>query len=137
MKGNRRLGRILAVKSLYPKRLNLSNPRDTYLKIVRDKDYSREALSFADRLIDKIEENLKEVDGIIIDVLENWSWDRICAMDKTILGVAVTELLYIPENPPKVVINEAIEIAKKYSTEKSGKFINGILDKIARKRGFL
>ena len=137
MKGNRRLGRVLAVKSLYPRRLNLADPQKVYRDLIQGKDYSRKALSFSERIIEKMDENLEEVDRVIIEVLENWSWDRICAMDKSILGVAVTELLYIPENPPRVVINEAIEIAKKYSTEKSGKFVNGILDKIAKKRGLL
>jgi N utilization substance protein B len=58
-------------------------------------------------------------------------------MDRAILGIAVLELLYLPDIPARVVINEAIEIAKEFSTEKSGIFVNGILDSIARDKGLL
>ena len=133
----RRIGRILAVQSLYPMRINLSTPNEAFKNLLRNREYSEEVVEFAKSLIDKAVEHLSEVDDIIKNILENWEWDRVCAMDKAILGVAVTELLYFPLNPPKVVINEAIEIAKEYSTEKSDKFINGLLDRIAKEQEFL
>lgn len=137
MNTKRRLGRILAVQNIYPVRINLSPPMGAFKNLIRDKEYNKESVEFATQLVEKATEHLDEIDNIIKEVIENWEWSRVCAMDKAILGIAVTELLYFPENPPKVVINEAIEIAKEYSTEKSDKFINGLLDRIARDKGFL
>ena len=118
-------------------RIQLSTPHESFQNLIRGKEYSKEVIEFAKDIIDKTVEHLSEVDSMIKSILENWEWNRVCAMDKAILGIAVTELLYFPENPPKVVINEALEIAKEYSTEKSDKFINGILDRIAKEKGLL
>jgi N utilization substance protein B len=70
----------------------------------------------------------------------NWEFNRIAIMDKLILRMALCEFLYFPDIPPKVTIDEAIEVAKKFSTEKSGRFVNGILDAVLidlRKEGRL
>jgi len=138
-KGSRRLGRVLAVQALYPARINLEFLPDNLEKIVglNKQDYTDETVTFTKILLNLAEKHLEEADKLIRTVLENWEWDRLCAMDKTILGVAVLELLYLPEVPAKVVINEAIEIAKEFSTEKSGIFVNGILDSIAKDKGLL
>jgi transcription antitermination factor NusB len=74
--------------------------------------------------------NLKEIDAGIINNLENWDFSRISIIDKIILRMGIIELEYFRDIPPKVVINEAIELGKKYSTEKSNVFINGILNKM-------
>jgi N utilization substance protein B len=138
-KGSRRLGRELAVQALYPCRINLKSSSDNLRKIAAldEQNYDEEALSFASVLLELAEEHLEEADELVKTVLENWEWDRLCAIDKTILGVAVLELMYLPEVPARVVINEAIEIAKEFSTEKSGIFVNGILDSVARDKGLL
>jgi len=133
----RRLGRVLAVQSLYPVRINLSQPMEALQNLLKGKEYSKESVEFATQLVEKASEHLDEIDEVVKKVIENWEWDRVCAMDKAILGIAVAELLYFPEIPPKVVIDEAIEIAQEYSTEKSDKFINGLLDRIAKDKGFL
>jgi len=138
-KGSRRLGRILAAQVLYPKRINLKLSTAHLEKIIslNRQDYDEEALAFAKTLLNLVEEHLEEADKLIKTVLENWEWDRLCAMDRAILGIAVLELLYLPDVPARVTINEAIEIAKEFSTEKSGIFVNGILDSIAREKGLL
>lgn len=136
-KRKRRKGRLLAIQSLYPARIGVGEINENFSNLVKAGDYSDKALSFATRLVKEVKDHSEEVDGLIKSVLENWEWNRLCTMDKSILGVAVTELLYFPENPPRVVINEAIEIAKEYSTEKSGAFVNGILDRIAKEKGIL
>jgi transcription antitermination factor NusB len=137
--GSRRLGRVLAVQALYPARINLEFSSDNLEKIIdlSNENYDEEALTFAKILLNLAKEHLEEADELIKTVLENWEWDRLCAMDKAILGVAVLELLYLPDVPPRVVIDEAIEIAKEYSTEKSGIFVNGILDSVARDKKLL
>jgi N utilization substance protein B len=138
-KGSRRLGRVLAVQALYPARINLEYSPDNVEKIAAldEQEYNEEAIKFAHILMDLAEKHLEEADELVRTVLENWEWDRLCAMDKTILGVAVLEFMHLPEVPAKVVINEAIEIAKEFSTEKSGIFVNGILDSVARDKGLL
>jgi N utilization substance protein B len=85
---------------------------------------------FALAIIDRLTVNKKEVDNLIIHDIDNWGLERLAIIDKIVLRIAITELLFFPDIPPKVTINEAIEIVKKYSTDKSGTFINGILDTI-------
>jgi len=74
----------------------------------------------------------EEFDEIIEEKLENWDLKRVAIIDKVILRLAIAEIIHFEDIPPEVSINEAIELAKKYSTEGSGKFINGVLDAIYR-----
>lgn len=76
--------------------------------------------------------HLEEVDSEITKKLKNWDFKRVAVIDKIILRMALIEFLFFPDIPPEVSMNEAIELAKKYSTEDSGKFINGLLDSIFR-----
>ncbi|HNW44528.1 MAG TPA: transcription antitermination factor NusB [Elusimicrobiales bacterium] len=77
-------------------------------------------------------DNLAKIDGIISGISLNWEIERMPAVDRAILRMAVCEMMVLADTPVAVVIDEAIELAKKYSTDKSGKFINGVLDNIAR-----
>ncbi len=88
--------------------------------------------SFAEEIFYGTLEHLNEIDRTISSVAENWSMQRMAAVDRNILRLATYELLYRPDIPVPVSINEAIEIAKKYASEDSPSFINGILDRIAR-----
>ena len=76
--------------------------------------------------------NIPKIDEIIKKTSLNWELDRMPAIDRSILRMAVCEMMILPGTPVAVIIDEAIELAKKYSTEKSGKFVNGVLDGIAR-----
>ena len=75
---------------------------------------------------------LAEIDRLLADVAQNWQLSRMAAIDRALLRLAACELLYYKDAPPKVVINEAVELAKRYSTAASGSFVNGILDRIHR-----
>ncbi len=86
--------------------------------------------SFADQLIRGVLQHKKECDDVIKKHLKNWDFDRVALIDRNILRLAAYEMLFREDIPPVVSINEAVDIAKKYSTEDSGKFVNGILDKI-------
>jgi N utilization substance protein B len=77
-------------------------------------------------------DNIEEIDRVISNFAENWRLDRMAAVDRNILRLATYELLYREDIPVKVAINEAIEIAKKYSSQESPSFVNGILDRIAK-----
>ena len=78
-------------------------------------------------------ENLQQCDEPIIDSTIKWQFSRLSPVDKSILRLAVYQLKFCPDIPPKVVINEAIELAKKFSTDKSPAFVNGVLDAILKK----
>ena len=76
---------------------------------------------------------MEELDSIISKEVKNWDINRIAKVDRSILRLAIYEMFYREDIPPVVTINEAIDIAKKFSTEKSGSFVNGILDKVKTK----
>ncbi len=78
-------------------------------------------------------ENLAQCDELIVASIIKWQLSRLSAVDKSILRLAVYQLKFCPDIPPRVVINEAIELAKKFSTDKSPAFVNGVLDAILRK----
>ncbi len=85
---------------------------------------------FTEQLVNGTFEHLKNIDQKIVQYTENWQLNRMAVVDRNILRFSVYELLYLDEIPPKVTINEAVNIAKKYSQDEAGKFVNGILDKI-------
>lgn len=87
-------------------------------------------IQFGEKLVRKTIENKPFAEEVMKQNIENWEFERVTLVDKIILEIAIAELLCFEEIPPKVTINEAIEIAKKYSTEKSSQFVNGVLDKI-------
>ena len=86
--------------------------------------------NFAKELIREVLANVDELDKKIIQRVTNWEMNRIALIDKILLRIGICELLHFPDIPPKVSINESIEIAKEYSTAGSAKFINGILDAV-------
>jgi transcription antitermination protein NusB len=90
--------------------------------------------AFATRLADGVAAHLDEIDPIIVEAAEHWRIERMHVMDRLILRLAVYEFLYEPETPGKVVINEALELARAFSADDSVRFINGILDAIRRTR---
>jgi transcription antitermination factor NusB len=87
-------------------------------------------LGFAQQLVDGCRQHIQEIDGLIRAVAENWDIRRMAVVDRNILRLSVYEMRYMDDIPPKVSINEAVELGKRYSTVSSGSFINGILDRI-------
>lgn len=128
---NRRHAREQVMKALYARELAGGKPEHfVYTLIEPSLESDPSSLEFARKLFQRTTERQDEADRIISSHAENWDLDRIAAIDRSLLRMATCELLEFEEIPPKVSIDEAIEIAKKYSTPKSGKFINGILDSI-------
>ena len=91
---------------------------------------TEEVKAFAERVACGTYEHLEEIDRKIASYSENWQVSRMAVVDRNILRFSVYELLFMDDIPPKVTINEAVNIAKKYSQEEAGKFVNGVLDKI-------
>jgi N utilization substance protein B len=96
-------------------------------------DASEETKDFSSSLIQGAWNQREQIDELIISCSENWSLGRMSRVDKNILRMAAYELLYCPDIPPKVTLNEAIDLGKTYGSENSGAFINGILDAIYEK----
>jgi N utilization substance protein B len=82
------------------------------------------------QLVEGVAAHLEELDALIAQYSEHWRLERMAAVDRNLLRLAAYELLYVSQVPPKVAINEAVELAKQYGTEDSGAFVNGILDRI-------
>lgn len=85
---------------------------------------------YCDRIVQGVLAHRQEIDQLIEQYSKNWRLDRITPIDHTILRIAIFELLYCEEIPPKVALNEAVDLGKEYGSEDSGRFINGILDRI-------
>ena len=128
--GKRREARESALKFLYQTEFNSENPSLELDSFCGRLNTSEEVQSFTRVLIKKLLLHEKEVDELLKKISTNWPQDRMAVIDRNILRLGVSELLFDSTTPPKVVINEAIEIAKKFGTDESPDFINGILDKI-------
>lgn len=128
---NRRKAREAALRSIYAIEVGSNTRAEVSQQIVKVllKD-DNDGVSFANEIILYATDEKKEFDGIIASHIKNWEVSRLAILDKLILRMAITELLHFDQIPTKVSINEAIELAKSYSTRKSGTFVNGILDAI-------
>lgn len=128
---NRRKVRETVMKALYSfsiGNLSLEHVLDTIVKPeFRSDGFGRD---FAERLFLRSVDNSAYSDKLIRDHIANWEIDRLAAVDRVILQMAITEILTFEDIPTKVTINEGIEIAKKYSTARSAPFVNGILDAV-------
>ncbi|MCI0454359.1 MAG: transcription antitermination factor NusB [Candidatus Dadabacteria bacterium] len=96
----------------------------------KESDIEKDVEEFSNRLITGACENIEGIDGIINRYSEHWRLSRMSKVDRNILRMAIYELVYLRDIPPPVTINEAVELAKRYGTDESGAFVNGILDRI-------
>jgi N utilization substance protein B len=129
--GARRLGREMALQMLYASDLNPSNEHHSVPREEDDQRTQYESIDFAAELVKGVTENRAAIDELLAGKSKNWSLARMARVDLSILRIAIFELLYRSDIPKNVTINEAIEVAKKFGTEDSPSFINGILDEIA------
>jgi N utilization substance protein B len=132
----RRRAREYALQSLFQldftSSLSGAKADDLIKDFWADKTEDEAVRRFSEKLIRGTLQNLGEIDSVIEKTAEHWVLERMAAVDRNILRLSVYELLYLDEIPPAVAINEAIEIAKKYSTRDSASFINGILDRVLK-----
>ncbi len=136
--GKRRHARELTLQFLYQyDTLKESSPNSLILEEVIELFWTTKEINpedelkgFANNLIRGVCENTDGIDGIINRYSQHWRLSRMSKIDRNILRMAIYELVYLMNIPPPVTINEAVELAKKYGTEESGAFVNGILDRI-------
>jgi len=128
-KSKRRIVREKVLQILYAYEMNKESLQPLSLEILKDVTDETDR-AFAQELIRKVLSNIEDLDERIIQRVTNWEMNRIALIDKILLRIGICELLHFPDIPPKVSINESIEIAKDYSTAGSAKFINGILDAV-------
>ncbi|MBM4054361.1 MAG: transcription antitermination factor NusB [Planctomycetes bacterium] len=127
---NRTIARELALQALYQLDLRGDETENEMEEFCRQSSEKPDIYKFAMSLIKGCRSHVKEIDEKISLSAENWDLHRMAIIDKNILRLGIYELLYRDDIPPKVSINEAIELAKKFSTKDSGMFVNGVLDKV-------
>lgn len=127
--GARREGRESAMQFLFLRDLGGAVDEGALEAFFRIRDSSPSARKFCRALVQGVLTQATDIDAELVRLCENYEIHRLSAVDRNILRVALFEMLHCPDVPPVVSINEAIEIAKKYSTEESGRFVNGILDR--------
>lgn len=130
--GSRRKGRELALQILYQIEMQQGEPKSALALLWRREEVSPEIREFTTQLVEGTYRNLKEIDQLIEKHSTRWKLGRMAVVDRNILRLAVYELAYLHEIPTSVVLNEAIEMGKKFGTEQSSAFINGVLDNIAK-----
>jgi transcription antitermination protein NusB len=129
--GLRREGRELALQTLYALDLNPVATNDSLRQLRENAQVPATARDFAEELVKGVAANREAIDGRIEAQSKNWTIARISRVDLNILRIAIYELLFRSDIPKNVTINEAIEVAKKFGTEESPAFVNGILDEVA------
>lgn len=128
--GNRRKAREFAIKVLFHMEFNPGFPKETFKLIGDNFGVAKSIQSFAEELVLGVCENKKKLDEVIRKSSKNWKLERMSHADRSILRLGAFEILFRQDIPPKVSIDEAVELGKKYGTDDSGAFINGLLDNI-------
>ena len=129
----RTLAREFALQVLYQLDITSDTPEnalDNFWSNHSDDEVDASLKEFSSDLVKGVAKNLKEIDERIVQFAANWQLERMAVVDRNIMRLGAFELLYRDDIPPKVSINEAVELAKKFSGLESGKFVNAILDKI-------
>ncbi len=140
---SKRPARVFAMQLLYAMEITgqpVGKCVDGILASIREaskRELPAEMKRYGMSLVDLIQEHRAELDAVISERAIGWDLDRLASLDKIILYIGLTELQYEPEVPVKVTISEAVQIANKYSTENSYRFVNGILNQFARSKGML
>ena len=126
--------REVALQVLYQDDLNPQHNPDDDQQFVANRLQAAELIEFARTLINGVRRNRQELDALLTQTADHWSLGRMAATDRNVLRLGAYEILY-SETPDRVAINEAVELAKRFGTQDSKAFVNGILDRIARDAG--
>ena len=131
--GSRRSAREFALQMLYQSDASDMSMEEVAAHFWDDRETTEDVRAFAERLARGAAAHREEIDPILIQSLEHWRLERLAIVDRNVLRLAVYEFLHEPDTPPIVVIDEAIEVARKFGGEDSWQFVNGILDAVRKK----
>lgn len=131
--GKRRKARESTLQILFQLEFDNSEPEKTIKQYWKHRVDSEQIREYSSWLVKGIISHLEDIDRIIQSVSEHWRLSRMALVDRNILRMAVFELLFEESIAPAIIINEAIEIAKKYSNEEAAVFVNGVLDAVRKK----
>ncbi len=134
MRGSRSKAREAALKILYQLDVTKDSPHEGCLLYFRHHRVSVNSQPFVTGLVQGTVEHLAQIDPLLTQHATNWTLERMSIVDRNVLRLGAFELLFAEETPPKVVINEAVELAKRFGTPDSGKFVNGVLDAIHKSK---
>ena len=134
---NRHGARQVALQALYSEQSAAGDARVALDELCQRFGLSDEVRTFAIALLSHASEHASELDELAATMAKNWSWERIARIDRLILRLALAEMLFNDAIPVRVSIDEAVELAKSYSTDKSYAFVNGILDGVVREKGLV
>lgn len=129
---SRRLAREAALRALYQTDIGKMDPREALQAALEELPITPELTQFAEDLVKGVQGHRRDLDRRISAALTDWSLDRLAGVDRTVLRLGLFEFMYCPTIPPAVTLNEAIELAKRYSTAESGKFVNGVLARLLK-----
>jgi len=132
---SRRLAREIAFKALFQHDMGKNDLEPTLTELLEETSLAGDAARFARELAEGVIAKQEEIDEVVSRYLMRWTFARLAAVDRSVLRLAAYELLYREDVPGKVAINEALEICKTFHDAEAPKFLNGVLDKIARGRG--
>jgi transcription antitermination factor NusB len=128
--GKRRRARELAIQVLFHLEFSPDDPNKAFDLICQSFNCQSSTRSFSKELVLGVCEKKKDLDKLLTEASKNWRLERMSRLDRSILRLATFEMLFREDIPPKVSIDEAVEVGKKFGSEDSGSFINGILDNI-------
>ncbi len=126
--GVRRRGRELALQMLYQREIAGTDVEDMFVSFEELQQAPPATRDFAVGLVRGVISKLSELDSHLVDQADHWRLERMAAVDRNILRLALYELMFEGDTPPAVVIDEAVEIAKRFGSERSSQFVNGVLD---------
>ena len=129
--GKRRKSRELALQVLYQIDIDDGDAEEKFNLFWRHFDHSDDLKEFTHKIVEGVSRRKEEIDALIAKHSEHWRLQRMTIVDRNVLRSAVFELMCCPDIPTKVILNEAVELGKKFGSEKTGPFINGILDKVS------
>ena len=130
--GRRRRARVACLQAMYRAEVVGDSMETMAAELATDPKLPEEIRSFAAHLMTLVTTYQQEIDGVLEAAIDRWELKRLAVLDRCMLRIGAAELLYEPELPTNVILSEAIEIAKRFGTNESGRFVNGVLDRVAQ-----
>jgi N utilization substance protein B len=131
----RHRARIAALQALYEIDSTGHSPGEVVEQRLEDNGLSESGATFARELVQGVREHQEQIDTLIGRYAPEWPVDQIATIDRNVLRISIYEILFCPDTPNKVAINEAVELAKQFGSDSSGRFVNGVLGTLVAREG--